>query len=82
MIMLQPASSSDRNALPTTMPVRDRFLRLSQVMDIIALGKTRIYEMIKIGEFPAPCKPGGSASRWSENEVLVWVTDCASERAH
>lgn len=61
---------------------RDRLLRLSQVMDTIGLGRTRIYEMIKAGEFPAPCKPGGSASRWSENEVLAWLAECVSQRVH
>jgi prophage regulatory protein len=51
-------------------------------MEIIGFGKTRVYEMIKAGEFPSPCKPGGSASRWSENEVMAWVADCASQRLH
>lgn len=67
----------------TSLPlIRDRLIRLSDVMDIIGLGKTRTYEMIKAGEFPAPCKPGGSASRWSENAVLAWVADCMSQTVH
>jgi prophage regulatory protein len=80
--MLQPDAHSDQIAPPPSLPIRDRFLRLSQVMDVVGLGKTRIYEMIKGGEFPAPCKPGGSASRWSENEVLGWIAQCASQRLH
>lgn len=51
----------------------DRFLRLSQVMEMVAFGKSHIYAMISSGQFPAPRKPGGSASRWSENEVLAWL---------
>lgn len=62
--------------------VRDRLLRLSQVLEIIGLGKTRVYEMIKVGEFPAPCKPGGTASRWSENAVLAWVAECVTPTRH
>lgn len=61
---------------------RDRLVRLSQVMDMIGLGRTRIYEMIKADEFPAPCKPGGTASRWSENEVLAWLAECVALRTH
>lgn len=60
----------------------DRLLRLADVKYAVGLGKTRIYEMIKLGTFPPPCKPGGSASRWSENEIHSWVAECVSERVH
>lgn len=70
----QPIDSS-----PT--PVRDRLLRLSQVMEIVGLRRTRIYALVKLGEFPAPCKPGGSASRWSENAVLAWVANCTAAKS-
>lgn len=76
------------HSVPTATPVppppypRDRLIRLAQVMETIGLGRTRVYEMIKDGTFPAPCKPGGTASRWSENEVLAWLAECASQRVH
>ncbi|MES3083464.1 AlpA family phage regulatory protein [Sphingomonas faeni] len=57
-------------------------MRLIEVKATVGLGKTRIYELIKEGNFPAPCKPGGSASRWSENEINAWVSECVSERVH
>lgn len=76
------ASATPFNAAPPIGIVSDRLLRLSQVMEIVGLRRTRVYEMIKLGVFPAPCKPGGSASRWSENAVLAWVADCVSLTVH
>lgn len=79
---MSTASIITNVAAPINVVARDRLLRLAQVKDTVGLGKTRIYELIKSGEFPAPCKPGGSASRWSENEVLSWVAGCTSQRLH
>lgn len=50
----------------------DRLLRLEEVKVIVGLGKTRIYALERAGLFPRRFKPGGSASRWSEQEVLSW----------
>ena len=60
--------------------IRDRLLRLDQVKEIVGLGKTLIYRLIGSGDFPVPYKPGGSATRWSENEIHDWLADCASRR--
>lgn len=50
----------------------DRLLRLSQVIDIVGIGKTMIYRLVRENKFPQPFKPGGYASRWSEAEVQAW----------
>lgn len=71
---------SQTHAMNHTKP--DRLIRLCEVRNTVGLGKTRIYELIKAGSFPAPCKPGGSASRWSEREVSAWVSECVLERVH
>jgi excisionase family DNA binding protein len=46
----------------------DRGITLEEVKTRTGLGKTKIYAMIKSGEFPAPAK-FGRASRWSEIAV-------------
>jgi prophage regulatory protein len=46
----------------------DRGITLTQVKERTGLGKTKIYAMIKAGDFPAPAK-FGRASRWSEIAV-------------
>lgn len=53
------------------MPVKDRNLTLKQVMEITGFGKTKVYQLVNSGEFPAYRKLG-AATRWSEIEVLAW----------
>lgn len=67
---------------PASYVLPDRFLRLTQVMELTAFGKTHIYGLISAGQFPAPYKPGGCASRWSEKEVLGWLAECMTRRAN
>lgn len=77
---MSPSTNTTVSALPPAVFARDRLLRLAEVMEIVALGRTQIYEMIKRAAFPAPCKPTETASRWSENEIQAWVADCAARR--
>ncbi|AHE55881.1 hypothetical protein NX02_21225 [Sphingomonas sanxanigenens DSM 19645 = NX02] len=50
-------------------------------MDLTGLGRTTIYRLIKEGSFPAPFKPGGAASRWSEAEIRDWREGLAASRS-
>jgi prophage regulatory protein len=52
-----------------------RFIRLPELMQVIGLGKTTIYSLIKEGEFPRPVPIGGRAVGWVENEVIQWAND-------
>ncbi|SIO50904.1 transcriptional regulator, AlpA family [Burkholderia sp. GAS332] len=54
----------------------DRLLRLPQVLDMVGLGKTMLYEMIKTGEFPQPRKVR-HLSVWVESEVQTWISKIA-----
>jgi predicted DNA-binding transcriptional regulator AlpA len=47
---------------------------------MVGLGKTLIYRLIAAGDFPIPYKPGGSVARWSENEIVEWLAQCAARR--
>lgn len=58
----------------------DRLLKLKEVMDIVSLAKTKIYQLVGEGKFPAPFKPGGHATRWSEREVYEWLAHCGANR--
>lgn len=49
----------------------DRFIRMPEIKRRLALGKTKIYDLIKEGEFPAPVKVG-RASCWPEQAVIQW----------
>jgi prophage regulatory protein len=90
MMRLNPAdsifASSNRAAwinimtptVSSTLP--DRLLKLEQVMNLVALGKTMVYRLVSEGRFPQPFKPGGNATRWSEREVFAWMTECGGNR--
>ena len=47
-------------------------IRLPQVMEMVGLGKTAIYDQIKNGGFPKPAK-FGRASVWRESEINDWI---------
>lgn len=51
----------------------DRLIRLAEVIDMVGWGRSMIYRKIRTGEFPAPYKPGGFSSRWSEREICEWL---------
>lgn len=50
-----------------------RFLRIKDVMERTAMGRTHIYELIKRGDFPAPLDLGAKCSRWVEADVEAWM---------
>lgn len=58
----------------------DRLIAFAQVEQIAGLKRTRIYAMIRAGTFPAPYKPGGAGSRWSEAEVRAWLASLKQAR--
>lgn len=59
-----------------SIPVRrgDRLLRLRGVQDRVPFGKSKIYDMISKGEFPAPQKIGG-CSCWWESAIDSWLEE-------
>lgn len=61
-------------SLPPATHANDRLIPRARVEQIAGLKKTRIFEMIQEGKFPAPYKPGGAGSRWSEAEVRDWLS--------
>jgi prophage regulatory protein len=60
-------------ALPPATAADDRLIPIARVEQIAGIMRSRIYQLIRQGSFPAPYKPGGFASRWSEAGVRGWV---------
>lgn len=50
----------------------DRLLRFPQVHAKTNVGRTKTYELVNAGEFPAPIKVG-AASFWVEREIDAWI---------
>lgn len=55
-------------------------LRFSEVSKQTALGRTTIYDLIKLGKFPAPVKAANNASRWIDREIVRWIEQLAVVR--
>lgn len=74
--MVEP-SPLDQRAIDL---LKDRLLKLAQVLEITGLSKAMIYRLVRAGKFPRPCKPGGTATRWVESEVRQWHQAVTSSR--
>jgi prophage regulatory protein len=48
-------------------------VQLSEVTDIVGIGRSTVYEKMNSGEFPAPIKLGQRAVRWRTEEVIEWI---------
>jgi prophage regulatory protein len=50
-----------------------RILRLPDVEAVTGLGKSRLYEMERRGEFPARVRLSARASGWRSDEIQAWL---------
>ncbi|OSZ66102.1 AlpA family transcriptional regulator [Hydrogenophaga sp. IBVHS2] len=46
-------------------------LRLEAVESLVGIKKTKLYDLIKLGQFPAPEKLSPRCSRWRAGDVLA-----------
>jgi prophage regulatory protein len=59
----------------------EAFMRLPQVISVVGLRRSTIYELIKKGRFPAPCKLTAHASGWRVGLVRSWLLNPKNWRA-
>jgi prophage regulatory protein len=57
-----------------------RILRLSQVLDVTGLGKTKIYELQAAGHFPMRVQITDHSVGWIEHEVQSWLAQRVAAR--
>lgn len=50
-----------------------RFIRLSDVLKIVPIGRATLWRKIKKGEFPKPYNLGERAVGWKYSEVVEWI---------
>jgi prophage regulatory protein len=58
----------------------DRLLRLREVLAMVGFSQRSVYQKVAEKTFPAPVRIG-SASRWSQSEVSLWVEERKAERS-
>ena len=47
----------------------DRYLRREEVQEIVGIGRSTLYRLMRRGEFPLPIKIGRRAIRWPLSEI-------------
>jgi prophage regulatory protein len=52
---------------------RKTLLRLPVVCERVGYRRSKIYDLVKAGDFPKPVKLGARASAWVEDEVNAWI---------
>ncbi|HEN3248782.1 TPA: AlpA family phage regulatory protein [Yersinia enterocolitica] len=62
------------------MTIECEMLILKKVEDATGFKKSIIYEWIKQGKFPAPCKLGRT-SRWRSTDVNKWIQETFNQLA-
>ncbi len=51
----------------------DQLIRMSQVINLVGLKRSWIYQRIKEGKFPRPIKIGSRVSLWTKSSVSEWI---------
>lgn len=72
-----------KSAVPPPKPdfgLPDRLLPIAAVEQLAGLSRSMIYRLERRDKFPKRFKPGGVASRWSEQEVLAWKAELSAAR--
>lgn len=57
-----------------TLMTKPKLIRLPDVLSRVGLGRSKVYQLIKEGQFPAPVKIGRS-SLWLEQGVSAWINE-------
>ena len=50
----------------------DKLLTEKQVSEIVGFKRTRLFQMIEVGDFPPPKKYGRN-NRWFESDIEQWL---------
>ncbi len=57
------------------------FLRLSQVLSIIPVGKTTWYNGVKSGRYPPPIKIGARITAWKVTDIQNLISSLSEGKA-
>lgn len=58
----------------------EKILKIHDVIDVVKMSRSSIYNMINRGDFPKPLKLGERSSGWLRSEVYNWIEMRASSR--
>jgi prophage regulatory protein len=53
--------------------MQEEILRKPRVLEIVGIGNTSLYDLLKRGEFPRPIRLGVRAVGWRRSDVNAWL---------
>ena len=57
-----------------------RIIKIKEVLKITGLGRSTMYQLIAISQFPKPIRLGPRAVGWLESEVHQWIAEKINKR--
>ena len=55
--------------------MKENLIRLREVMKITGFGRSQIYKLINIGEFPKQIQISPGSVAWLESELETWMRE-------
>ena len=55
--------------------MKENLIRLREVMKITGFGRSQIYKLINIGEFPKQIQISPGSVAWLESELEAWMEE-------
>lgn len=57
----------------------EKLLRISEVLNIIPMGKSTFYAWIQAGKAPQPVRFGTRCSMWRESDIINFIDEYANK---
>ena len=70
----------EMNGQPHKFAAGDKLIDIKEVINMVRLSRTRIYEMCKLDLFPRPVKVGQQRVAWIEAEIVNYINERISDR--
>lgn len=51
----------------------DRILREREVLDVIGISRSQLWNLLKDGRFPARVRLAGRSMGWRQSDVQAWI---------
>ena len=61
------------------MQAKESLLRLPEVEAIVGLKKSKLYHLIKVGNFPPPVRLGKRSVRWKSSVIHSWIESLTAQ---
>lgn len=58
-----------------------RLLRIRQVLELVPVARSCLYNWIREGRFPPPLRIGPKTSAWRETDIRAWLDSQSSKAA-